>query len=298
MPLNEQTGPGMKPVVKQTSRTSQQRTTVPQHTGPHPGPSPEDQLPATHQLQHWQDPVTRDDEDIAALARALTALLGEARGRIQQPFQYQEEVEEAARYGIGTPRSALHYGRMSANTHTQRKQPLARIPLRASRAGVQTQEQEPPAPRPRVPWLLWAGVAILIMLLGYVAVSVLGSWWQTTQDDWHYGRPRTFQIDAVVGHGDSPAHPSHFIVLNLQGRIEVIEFPGADPTHARLYLGPMLLGKGADLAPVTLSFQDVNGDGRPDMLIHVQDSTFVFLNDPGGFHLARPIDSLHLPAGT
>ena len=68
--------------------------------------------------------------------------------------------------------------------------------------------------------------------------------------------PRTFQVDAVVGQGDSLVHPSHFIALNLHGQIEVIEFPGGDATHARIYLGPHLYGSNASLVPVTLQFVD------------------------------------------
>ncbi len=33
--------------------------------------------------------------------------------------------------------------------------------------------------------------------------------------------PRTFQVDAVVGHNDSATNPSHFIAMNLNGRIEM-----------------------------------------------------------------------------
>ena len=82
-----------------------------------------------------------------------------------------------------------------------------------------------------------------------------------------------------MGHADSVAHPSHFIALNLNGHIDVIELPGGDATHARIYTGPQLFGDNAMLTPVTLSFKDVNGDGKPDLLLHVQDQTIVFLND-------------------
>jgi hypothetical protein len=47
-------------------------------------------------------------------------------------------------------------------------------------------------------WLIFVGLTMLIMILGWVALSALGSWWQTTSNDWRYGRPRTFQVDAVV----------------------------------------------------------------------------------------------------
>jgi hypothetical protein len=137
-------------------------------------------------------------------------------------------------------------------------------------------------------WLFYVGVSMFIMLLGWIALSFFLQWWQVTQDDWHYGRPRTFQIDAVVGHEDSPTNPSHFIALNLSRHIEIIEIPGGDATHMKVYLGPLLMGEGQELAVVTLSFKDVNGDGLPDMLVRVQDSTIVFLNEKGQFRPAKP----------
>ncbi|HET9920018.1 MAG TPA: hypothetical protein VFQ30_09285, partial [Ktedonobacteraceae bacterium] len=111
----------------------------------------------------------------------------------------------------------------------------------------------------------------------------VANWWQVTQDDWHYGRPRTYQVDQVVGHNDSAQKPSHFIAINLNRQVEVIEFPGGDATKAKIYIGPLLVGPGQYLAPVTLSFQDVNGDGKIDMIVNVQDSHFIFLNNGTSF---------------
>jgi len=71
----------------------------------------------------------------------------------------------------------------------------------------------------------------------------------------------------------------YFIAENLHGEIIVIEIPDGDPSKSKIYIGPQLFGDNADLTPVTLSFKDVNGDGKPDMLMHVQDQTIIFLND-------------------
>ena len=56
--------------------------------------------------------------------------------------------------------------------------------------------------KPRMHWLWYAGVLMLVMLLGFVLISALVNWWQVYQDDQHYGRPRTFQVDQRVGHND------------------------------------------------------------------------------------------------
>ena len=74
------------------------------------------------------------------------------------------------------------------------------------------------------------------------------------------------------------ANPSHFIAVNLNRHVLIIELPGGDATKARIFNGPILIGPGQDLAPVTLSFQDVNGDGLLDMIVNVQDAHFVFIN--------------------
>jgi hypothetical protein len=137
----------------------------------------------------------------------------------------------------------------------------------------------PPKEKHHAHWLLWVGIGMIIMIAGWILLSSVGTWWVNEQNTWSYGFPRIYQTDQVVGHADSTANPSHFIALNLNGHIEVIEFPGGDGSHARIYIGPQLFGDNAILTPVTLSFKDVNGDGRPDLLLHVQDQTIVFLND-------------------
>ncbi|GER87059.1 hypothetical protein KDW_12210 [Dictyobacter vulcani] len=139
----------------------------------------------------------------------------------------------------------------------------------------------------RVHWTVYVGLAMISMLLGWMLVSGITHWWQVTQDDLHYGRPRTFQMDYTVGHNDSIANPSHFIALNLNRHIQVIELQGGDAAKSRVYLGPDLVGADQDLAPVTLMFKDVNHDGKVDMLVNVQDSHFVFINDAGQFRSPR-----------
>lgn len=162
---------------------------------------------------------------------------------------------------------------------------------------VPIQEEEEESIRRRRPrWhrLFYLGLGMLGMLLLWYLSLTLISWWHVYQDDLHYGRPRTFQMDAVVGHNDSADHPSHFLAINLNRLVEIIEFPGGDATKARIYLGPSLVGPGEDLTPVTLIFRDVNGDGKPDMLVDIQGSEVVFLNDGGHFRPPKPGDHVHL----
>jgi len=134
--------------------------------------------------------------------------------------------------------------------------------------------------------LLLLGLGMVATLALWTGLFLVISWWNTTWDDLHYGRPRTFQIDAVVGHNDSPGNPSHFIALNLNGRLEVIEFPGGDASKARIYIGPQLYDPGSNLIPVTLSFVDVKSDHHPDMILHIQDTLLMYVNENGGFRPA------------
>lgn len=136
--------------------------------------------------------------------------------------------------------------------------------------------------------LVCLGIVLFVMIAGWFVLSFLGSWWQTTQDDWRYGRPRTFQVDAVVGHSDSPEHPSHFLAINLNRQVLVIELPGGNPAKARVYLGPILVGDGQELTPVTLSFEEGAHSSQPNMYLHIGDQVIVFLNDGQKFVAPPP----------
>jgi len=129
-------------------------------------------------------------------------------------------------------------------------------------------------------------------MLGMLALiwvfQIAWAWGVTTYDDLLYGRPRTFQMDAWVGHNEQTGLPSHFIALNLHRHIEVIELAGGDAAHAHVFSGPELYGINDDLTPVTLSFVDVNGDHRPDMIVLFQEVRLAFINDGTSFRPPLP----------
>ncbi len=200
------------------------------------------------------------------------------------------------------PRSALRH-RPLGKAGTPGPAPLYR---RASRVqgSVATQPPQTGAPvksarnRRRLHPLLYLGLGMIAMFALLLLLSLVVSWWNTLMDDLHYGRPRTFQVDAVVGHGDSAVTPSHFIALNYNGRVEVVEFPAGDASKARIFIGPQLYGAGSELVPVTLSFVDVSDNHQPDMLVHLHykgwfgfsdsEQQLVYINEQGSFHPARP----------
>ncbi len=188
-----------------------------------------------------------------------------------------------AQHAIPTRRGTTQ-GRLPA---IQTTPPTTRVPIETDQSHytpIKTEEHTPRlASGRRLHWSVFIGVAILIMIFGWITLGALGTWWQTTTDDWRYGRPRTFQTTQVTGNHDSAQNPSHFIAMNLNRHIVIIEIPGGDVSKSIVFSGPTLLGPGQDLAPVTLTFSDVNHDGKIDMIVNVQGSQFVFLNENGTF---------------
>jgi hypothetical protein len=188
------------------------------------------------------------------------------------------------RYPAGQRRVNYNYAGTITQEEMYRRTGMGLVPVQRSQ----------PLPRRQFHWLVYAGLLLIVMLLGWVVLSFVTGWWQTWQDDLHFGRPRTYQTDAVVGHNDSPTTPSHFLAINLNRHVEIIECPGGDCTRAKIYVGPVLIGQGQDLAPVTLTFKDVNGDGNVDMIVQVADGRVVFINEHGQFRPQRPDERINL----
>lgn len=161
----------------------------------------------------------------------------------QRPLK-RAELEEV--YPHATPRSVVRY------------QP------------IYTDEQNIAVAKPKrqIHWMLYLGLFLLVMIAGWIAINALGTLWQLKHDDFTYGNPRTYQTDTNVGHGTQQNPLSHFIALNLHSQILVIELPGGDTSKARI--SPITtLDAGALNTPVTLSFRDINADGKLDMLVQI-----------------------------
>ena len=168
-------------------------------------------------------------------------------------------------YTTSMPRSAIRYPLGRPYTYQQGNRRIVLHP-------------EPPPKRSKH-WLVYVGIGMIAMLALWVGLQMLGSWWSAHQLDAAYGFPRTYQVDAVVGHDDSANHPTHFIFLNLKGRVVIIELPGGNVAHARIYNGPAIIGANPDQTPVTAEFQDVNGDGKLDMIVDIGTQQFTYIND-------------------
>src|SRR5260221_7312129 len=93
--------------------------------------------------------------------------------------------------------------------------------------------QKAPAPtklRGKVHWLLPVGIGMIAMLILWEAGTFILSWGMARYDDLRYGNPRTFQTNAVVGHGGGKLpHPNHFFAGKLKPPAVFVEFSGGQP---------------------------------------------------------------------
>ncbi len=224
-------------------------------------------------------------------------------------YQYDDGTNDDELYDTRSPSSARRYQvPVTQAPRTVVRYHRQQIPPRSSR----TQVYAPPVPQQQLApnrttepkakraqerrqwhWLVYVGLTCITVLVVLVGGSLAVNWWHSYQDDIHYGRPRTTQYDVRVGHNDDHT-PSHFIAVNLNKQIEIIELPGGDATKARVYIGPTLIGDGEDLTPVTLEFRDVNGDHKPDMILHIGESRTVFINENGQFRPSKLSDTITL----
>jgi hypothetical protein len=192
-------------------------------------------------------------------------------------------------------------------TSTRRYTMVSQRPIEVSRAlvpvrsGKTTAEYQAPSkqqPKPRhrgKHWLWYVGISALISWFLYsVAMGPGAAWWTTHNNDVTYGFPRTYQTDAVIGHSDDKAHPTHFLAVNLRGEIIVFELPGNDPNHGQQYDVTRMVGTDAADFPVTLTFKDLNGDGKLDMIVQiVGGQPFAYINDGSKFRPVTADDKLN-----
>ncbi|MBV8694734.1 MAG: hypothetical protein JO183_04505 [Ktedonobacteraceae bacterium] len=232
------------------------------------------------------------------------ALLPTTNGKIPLPItQHLHQEDDYPE----PPRSGTSIVRLNnpVPPRTTGSQPSAIPPRRQQRGRdsssprLRTTTQQHKTER-KVHWLLPLGIGMVAMLVLWVTASWLLAWATQRYDDIRYGIPRTYQTDAVVGHGgDSAEHPSHFIALNLNRQAVVIELMAGDPAKSFTYVVPFyIVAQDADLTPITVEFRDVTGNHRKDMIIHIhlhsQDQTFVFVNDGTKFRPPNANDTIHL----
>jgi hypothetical protein len=243
------------------TRTGRYPPVSPHRTGFHAGLHPEDAPYLTDEQQDAFEDEEQDDDAYAPVRPTTSVRRYDRPGLPARYAVYPEQVQHVS------PRRTAAY------------QPPP----------PQDTRDDLPATRGRgkrsMHWLWYAGLGATIALLLWMGLAWLGAWWSSTQNDWTYTQAfRTFSVDQAVGHNhDSEAHPSHFIVQNDHGHVLIIELPAGDAHTPILYFGPLLLGDGQDKTPVTISFEQDGQSGRLDLVLHIQNQTYVFVNTGAKF---------------
>src|SRR5215212_5114715 len=147
--------------------------------------------------------------------------------------------------------------------------------------------------------ILAYGITLLLAAAAiYVIISLLLGKASVLVDDLRYGRPRTTQLDAFVGHEETSGQPTHLMAINLNRQVMVIELPGGEAAKARSLSGPYLFGANEELTPLQLHLQDMDGDGKPDLLLDIRQEQLVYLNRDGAFRLPTPEEQAALQRGS
>jgi hypothetical protein len=257
--------PPREQIAHHYTRSDKQQYIPPQHeasqhrAGHYAGFHPEDQPYITGDMQ--QGVIVADDNDLE-----------------EDDGYYQTRLPTSSRRYQGVP-IATRGGRVNVVEHYHEQ------PLRAHRQQLQPPrqrfseevEQSQPIQHRSVHPLVWMGVFLLFLVSGWTGLNFITSWYQGVQNDWTYGKERHFEINAVVGHGDSATNPSHFTAENNNGQIIVIELPGNNVSKAKIYQIETVPGNAGN-PPVKLLFQDMNADGKPDMIVQIGDgSAMIYL---------------------
>ncbi len=219
--------------------------------GHYAGFHPEDQPYLTGDMQHGG--VVADDYEVE-----------------DDDAYYQTRLPTSSRRYQRIPDGVTTKGSVNVVEHYH-EQPLRAhrqyLPPQRPRSGEELADIRP-VHRRRMHPLVLLGSFGMFLVLGWIGLNSAISWWQGVQDNWTYGQLRHFTVDAVVGHSDSATSPSHFTAENNRGNIYVIELPGGDTAKAHIYQ-ITIIPENSGNPPVKLAFQDLNRDGKPDMLVEI-----------------------------
>jgi hypothetical protein len=184
---------------------------------------------------------------------------------------YQTRLPTSSRRYLQIPDVVTRQGRVKVVEHYHEQPLRAHRPPQQERDAGEIEPVQVKSHR-RVNPLVWLGIFGMLLIFGWFVLNALTTWYQGVQNDWTYGRERHFEINAVVGHSDSTSNPSHFTAENTNGQIIVIELPGGNVNKAKIYQIETVPGNTGN-PPVRLSFQDMNTDGKPDMLVQIGDGS-------------------------
>lgn len=142
--------------------------------------------------------------------------------------------------------------------------------------------------------LAYIVTGLLALLAVYAIMGGVMAWGTSRINDLRYGATRTFHLEAVVGHGDGSGTPTHFVAMNLNRQVVIIEIPGGDASKTRTFTGPYLFGADEDKTPVLLRLDDLNRDGSQDLIVSVKNEEIVYLNRGDAFQPISPEERMKL----
>ncbi len=146
----------------------------------------------------------------------------------------------------------------------------------------------------KITYAAYVATGTLALLAGYILLSYVFAWGKVKLDDIRYGRPRTFHLVAPVGFEGQRMELTHFIAMNLDRQVVVMEIPGNAADQVHTLTGPYLFGDGEDLTPVTMRMEDVNGDGAEDLVLKVKNEEVIYLYRGDSFGLLTADERMHL----
>jgi hypothetical protein len=116
--------------------------------------------------------------------------------------------------------------------------------------------------------LIVVGMLVVAVVI-FVFQAVVIPWWQSVTDQWQYGNSKISTLEVVVGHQDSKQHPTCILSFDLNGRVEVIEFPGGNAENANSYPGATIYGENKDHRIITVEPIHMR-QNRIDLLVHIE----------------------------
>lgn len=125
---------------------------------------------------------------------------------------------------------------------------------------------------------------LCIVAMGVLWIMVISPWYQGIANQWQYGDARVAIRTANVGHGGV----SRFYACMVNGQVVVVEV--MTNTTAHVFISPSVFGSPQDNRIVTITMEDVNHDGKPDLVLHIQgmEITPVLFNTGTSFQWTSP----------
>ncbi len=132
-------------------------------------------------------------------------------------------------------------------------------------------------------WMVGVGLTLIVLVICWIISTSGASFWVT-----HLSDPATFgpthgnEVSGVFGGGDSVAHPTILVGMNVNGHVEIIVLHPNQSAASQHALTPMIPGPNLVLlgfpdplnAEVQLATGDYNHDGHLDLQITLLSTSF------------------------